>query len=573
MLVLSQQNDTRVGDPYRQEMDVILLLSQRSVYVAWYDDEEEQVTQYQRIFLEDVERLEIGAEPAVFKSRFVCMRLYYRHMAEEGFFHTFRIPSMRLFNNVMVAVKNQEEAKEALRAIAQAFVAAQKILSLDLPLTERPKLDSHHQPIIFLRRPAAATALNALSQLSTPKAFGLLKPANLRVNLSGLNPMRQFRRQQPAGGVKDNDHPEDTTVVFNLEGGRAGGQAGQAVAGEEGSGALGTADTGTEEHGKEVDCANKQESLGHDDFMEEEEGTRRSLDRSENSKERANSHRNVVVMVKKDFKEISLDSCGILAASPTHVFVSSLNLAGTDKQTLRHSLDLDHIPGDNAHTDLSPNTAQTPDSSGIVEPIHVHAIQENEDTDGDVFETKKVDGVVEDRKEHVGESLDSGNITIAASKNVPERRLGRLRKTSSAEDVSLSTSPGANKEASYCVLDEDKVQAILSKTDQLHHPHLKVSLSDNALTLQQHHLPSNAVHNNPAAAAATEDRVDSNPFSRLRSKMSTLAVPRSTAPRAQAPLPISKSHIRKSQRAMEVFERLVREKLQGRECESRIMFI
>ena len=55
-----------------------------------------------------------GAEPAVFKSRFVCLRLYYRHFADEGFFHTFRIPSMRLFNNVMVAVRNQEDAKGKL---------------------------------------------------------------------------------------------------------------------------------------------------------------------------------------------------------------------------------------------------------------------------------------------------------------------------------------------------------------------------------------------------------------------------------------------------------------------------
>jgi hypothetical protein len=41
-------------------MDIILLLSQRSVYVAWYDDEEEQIVQYQRIFLEDIVKMEIG---------------------------------------------------------------------------------------------------------------------------------------------------------------------------------------------------------------------------------------------------------------------------------------------------------------------------------------------------------------------------------------------------------------------------------------------------------------------------------------------------------------------------------
>ena len=50
----------RTGDEDRLDMDIILLLSQRSVYVAWYDDEEEQIVQYQRIFLEDIVKMEIG---------------------------------------------------------------------------------------------------------------------------------------------------------------------------------------------------------------------------------------------------------------------------------------------------------------------------------------------------------------------------------------------------------------------------------------------------------------------------------------------------------------------------------
>ncbi|KAK3096243.1 hypothetical protein FSP39_024882, partial [Pinctada imbricata] len=133
--------DPTSGDSDRQDMDVILLLSQRAVYVAWYDDDEEQITQYQRIFLEDIEMIEIGAEPAIFKSRFVCMRLHYRHYADEGFFHAFRIPTMRLFNNMIVAVKSQEDAKELLRAVYQGFAAAQEILSLQLPLEDKPKLE------------------------------------------------------------------------------------------------------------------------------------------------------------------------------------------------------------------------------------------------------------------------------------------------------------------------------------------------------------------------------------------------------------------------------------------------
>ncbi|XP_078311930.1 phosphatidylinositide phosphatase SAC2-like isoform X2 [Crassostrea virginica] len=133
--------DPQTGDEDRLDMDIILLLSQRSVYVAWYDDEEEQIVQYQRIFLEDIVKMEIGAEPSIFKSKFVCLRLYYQHYAEDGFFHTFRIPRTRLFNNMIIAVKNMEDARENLRAIHQAFSAAQEILSLKLELETKPKLD------------------------------------------------------------------------------------------------------------------------------------------------------------------------------------------------------------------------------------------------------------------------------------------------------------------------------------------------------------------------------------------------------------------------------------------------
>ncbi|KAK3589435.1 hypothetical protein CHS0354_020770 [Potamilus streckersoni] len=133
--------DPVTGDPDRQEMDTILLLSQRAVYVAWYDDEEEKVTSYQRIFLEDLEKLEIGAEPAFFKSKYICMRLYYRNFADERFFHTLRTPATRLFNNIVITINNQEEAKESLKAIGQAFIAAQTILSLKLEVEDRPKLE------------------------------------------------------------------------------------------------------------------------------------------------------------------------------------------------------------------------------------------------------------------------------------------------------------------------------------------------------------------------------------------------------------------------------------------------
>ena len=55
--------------------------------------------------------LSLGPEPSFFKSKTVVMRLYYRHYADEGFFHTLKMPSTRLFNNLVITIKTPEEAK------------------------------------------------------------------------------------------------------------------------------------------------------------------------------------------------------------------------------------------------------------------------------------------------------------------------------------------------------------------------------------------------------------------------------------------------------------------------------
>lgn len=159
--------DPVTGDHDRQEMDTILLLSQRAFYVGWYDDEKEQVTQYQQVFLEDIEKIEIGLEPSIFKSKYTCMRIHYHHFAEEGFFHTFRAPSTRLFNNVIVLVRNEEEAKESLKAVCHCFMAAQSIVPLDFEIIEKPKLDrtktKPHPSVINISKQLQETSLAAIT--------------------------------------------------------------------------------------------------------------------------------------------------------------------------------------------------------------------------------------------------------------------------------------------------------------------------------------------------------------------------------------------------------------------------
>ncbi|XP_045188932.2 uncharacterized protein LOC123546584 [Mercenaria mercenaria] len=162
--------DPVTGDSDRQEIDIILLLSQRAVYVAWYDDEEEQVNEYQRIFLEDIEKLEIGAEHSLIRTKSIVMRLYYRHYADEGFFHTFKAPGTRLFNNLVIPVKTQDEAKEQLRVVCEAFAAAQNLLKLELTIEEKTKLEKRkthsHPEVMDIHQQLQE---NSLSQIKLPR--------------------------------------------------------------------------------------------------------------------------------------------------------------------------------------------------------------------------------------------------------------------------------------------------------------------------------------------------------------------------------------------------------------------
>ncbi|XP_064631309.1 phosphatidylinositide phosphatase SAC2-like isoform X2 [Lineus longissimus] len=127
--------DISPGDP-TQEMDTIILLSQRAYYIVSFDEEMEKISQCHKVGLENLEKIEIGPEPAVFKSKYSCIRIFYGFKGQTGFFHTFRATNTRLFNNIVIMIKNQEEAKESLRAIAESINAASKLHYDEVPICE-----------------------------------------------------------------------------------------------------------------------------------------------------------------------------------------------------------------------------------------------------------------------------------------------------------------------------------------------------------------------------------------------------------------------------------------------------
>ncbi|XP_045883960.1 phosphatidylinositide phosphatase SAC2 isoform X6 [Meles meles] len=132
-------------DATHRDVDVLLLLSNSAYYVAYYDDEVDKVNQYQRLSLEDLEKIEIGPEPTLFgKPKFSCMRLHYRYKETSGYFHTLRA----------VMRNPEDDGKDTLQCIAEMLQITKQALGSDVPITEKKlerKSSKPHEDIIGIR--------------------------------------------------------------------------------------------------------------------------------------------------------------------------------------------------------------------------------------------------------------------------------------------------------------------------------------------------------------------------------------------------------------------------------------
>ncbi|XP_048194077.1 phosphatidylinositide phosphatase SAC2 isoform X3 [Perognathus longimembris pacificus] len=146
MARLGQQfSECTLTDATHRDVDVLLLLSNAAYYVAYYDDEVDKVSQYQRLSLEDLEKIEIGPEPTLFgKPKFSCMRLHYRHKGASGYFHTLRA----------VMRNPEEDGKDTLQCIAEMLQITKQAMGLDVPITEKKlerKSSKPHEDIMGIR--------------------------------------------------------------------------------------------------------------------------------------------------------------------------------------------------------------------------------------------------------------------------------------------------------------------------------------------------------------------------------------------------------------------------------------
>ena len=75
-----------------------------------YDDAIEQLIDYQRIPVGNIEKIEIGPESTLFKStNFNILRIHYSINEESGYFYSFKSSCFRFFNNLVITMKSNEE--------------------------------------------------------------------------------------------------------------------------------------------------------------------------------------------------------------------------------------------------------------------------------------------------------------------------------------------------------------------------------------------------------------------------------------------------------------------------------
>ncbi|KAH7979277.1 hypothetical protein HPB49_008934 [Dermacentor silvarum] len=152
--------DPVTGDPGQADMDSILVLTKDSYYVAEYDDQTDRITKYQRVFLEDLEKMEL----------------------------------------------------ESLKAICESFKVALSVKSLSVPLFEG-KLERRRSKLPFVQgeRPGslglaplgAMTRNMSEGQLMAFVSVGSRALSNVTSQFARLNPMRSVRglAKRPAAAL------------------------------------------------------------------------------------------------------------------------------------------------------------------------------------------------------------------------------------------------------------------------------------------------------------------------------------------------------------------------------------
>ncbi|KAM9365096.1 phosphatidylinositide phosphatase SAC2 [Pholidichthys leucotaenia] len=198
--------DMSIIDATNKDVDVLLLLSDKAYYIAYYDEEADKVNQYQRLNLEGLEKVEIGPEPTLFgKPKFCCMRLHYRTEETGGYFHTLR-----------AATRNPEDdGKDTLQCIAEMLRITKQATGLDLLVVEK-KLDRRqskpHEDIMGIQN-KPANQVQGSSGLAQGKSFILNKFSSLNQKVKQTKTNVNIGPFKPLGNLGNFSKP-DVEISF-----------------------------------------------------------------------------------------------------------------------------------------------------------------------------------------------------------------------------------------------------------------------------------------------------------------------------------------------------------------------
>uniref|UniRef100_A0A182N165 SAC domain-containing protein n=1 Tax=Anopheles dirus TaxID=7168 RepID=A0A182N165_9DIPT len=125
--------DPSTGDPSETEVDTILILTDDCYIVAEYDSHLDKIVRFENVPLGAITLIELGLfqHSKMFQGpapAHLCIRLNYAVDGVDGYFHMFRSPNIRFFNNVAVVIRKTEEITESLTAIVDLFrIALQNV--------------------------------------------------------------------------------------------------------------------------------------------------------------------------------------------------------------------------------------------------------------------------------------------------------------------------------------------------------------------------------------------------------------------------------------------------------------
>lgn len=131
--------DPSTGDVNETEVDTILLLTSTEFYVADYDSQLDKIVKFESVHLANITLVEFGLyqQQQIFKGpapAHLCIRINYKVDNVDGYFHMFRSPNIRFFNNTAVVIKKNEELVESMTAIVEFFrIALESIGRQEVP--------------------------------------------------------------------------------------------------------------------------------------------------------------------------------------------------------------------------------------------------------------------------------------------------------------------------------------------------------------------------------------------------------------------------------------------------------